>query len=98
MKPHYSAPAYNEFPPIEHTNFSPKKHFHSYSYVGNSENLGLEYDFNQSLQMRYIGVQLYFNMYLLIANGGSYSGIQIFHFCSVEVPPLLLIHHDCFQL
>ena len=58
VKPRYSAPAYNEFPLIKHANFGPKKHFHSYFYVGNSENLGLEYNFDQSLEIRYIGVQL----------------------------------------
>ena len=59
MKPRYSAPAYNEFPPIKHTNFGPKKHFHSNLYVGNSENLAIEHNFDQSLEMRYSGVQLY---------------------------------------
>ena len=37
-------------------NFFFKKYFHSYLYVGNSENLGLEYNFNQSLEMRYCRV------------------------------------------
>ena len=58
VKPRYSAPAYNEIPPIEHINFGSKKCFHSYLYVGNSENLDLEYNFDQSLEMRYIGVRL----------------------------------------
>ena len=52
VKPHYSTPAYNKFPPIEHNNFGPKKHVHSYLYVGNSENLGIEHNFNQSHEMR----------------------------------------------
>ena len=62
VKPRYNAPAYTEFPPIEHTNFVPKKHFHSYFYIGNSENLRLEHNFDQSLEIRYIGVQLYCKM------------------------------------
>ena len=62
MKPRYSAPVYNEFPPIKHANFGPKKHFHIYFYIGYSENLGLEHNFDQSLEMRYIGVQLYSQM------------------------------------
>ena len=59
MKPRYNAPAYNEIPPIEYVNFCPKKRFHSYLYVGNSENLGLVHNFDQSLEIRYSGVQLY---------------------------------------
>ena len=59
VKPRYSAPAYNEFPLIEHTNFGPKKYFHGYFYTGNSENLCLEHNFDRSLEMRYIGVPLY---------------------------------------
>ena len=53
VKRHYSAPAYNEFPLIKHTNFGLKKHFHSYFYVGNNENLGLEHNFDQSAEMSY---------------------------------------------
>ena len=34
VKPRYSVPAFNIIPPIEHTNFGPKKCFHSYSYIG----------------------------------------------------------------
>ena len=56
VKPRYSAPAYNEFPPIEHMNFGPKKCFYSHLYIGNSENLNIEYNFGQSLEIRYIGV------------------------------------------
>ena len=62
MKPRYSAPVYNEFPPIKHANFGPRKHFHIYFFIGYSENLGLEHNFDQSLEMRYIGVQLYSQM------------------------------------
>ena len=36
VKPRYSAPAFNIVPPIKHTNFGPKKYFHSYLYVGNN--------------------------------------------------------------
>ena len=59
VEPRYSAPAFNIILPIKHMNFSPKKHFHSYFHVGNSENLALKYNFGQSLEMRYSGVQLY---------------------------------------
>ena len=61
VKPHYNAPAYNIIPPKEYINFGPKKYFHSYLYVGNSENLGLKHNFGQSLEMRYSGVQLYYD-------------------------------------
>lgn len=40
-------------------NFGPKKYFHSYFHIGNSENLSLKYNFGQSLEMRYSGVSLY---------------------------------------
>ena len=53
VKPRYSAPAFNKIPPIEHINFSPKKYFHNYSHVGNSENLDLKHNFDQSLKIRY---------------------------------------------
>ena len=43
VKPLYSASAFNKIPPIEHDNFGPTKHFHSYSQIGNSKNLGLEH-------------------------------------------------------
>ena len=56
VKPRYNAPAYNIIPPIEHKYFSPKKYFHGYLYIGNSENLGLKHNFGQSLEMRYSGV------------------------------------------
>ena len=59
MKPRYSAPAFNIILPIEHKKFDPKKYFHSYLYVGNSDNLGLEHNFDQSLEMCYCGVRLY---------------------------------------
>ena len=59
VKPRYSAPAYNEFPPIQHTYFGPKEHFHSYFYVGNSENLGIKHNSYQSLEMRCSRVKLY---------------------------------------
>ena len=41
VKLRHSTPTYNMIPPIEHTNF------------GNSENLNLEHNFDQSLEMRY---------------------------------------------
>ena len=47
----YSAPAFNIIPPIKHINFGPKKHFHSFLYVGKSENLDIKYNFDQSLKM-----------------------------------------------
>ena len=56
VKPRYTAPAFYIIPPIEHINFGPKKPFHSYLYVGNSENLGIKHNFDQSLEMRYSGV------------------------------------------
>ena len=56
MKLRYNAPAFNIIPPIEHKYFALKKYFHSYLYVGNSENLGLKHNFGQSLEMRYSGV------------------------------------------
>ena len=59
VKPRYSAPAFNIIPPIEHTHFSPEKCFKSYLYIGNKENLGLDYIFNQSLEISYSGVSLY---------------------------------------
>ena len=52
VKPRYNAPAFNIILLTEHNNFSFKKYFHSYSYVGNSENLGLKHNFTQSLEMR----------------------------------------------
>ena len=42
--------------------FGPKKCFHSYLHVGNSEIPGLKYKFSQSLEMRCSGVQLYDKM------------------------------------
>ena len=60
VKPRYSAPAFNIIPPIEHLNFGPEKYLYSYLYVGNSKNFSLEHDFDQSLEMRYSGVQLYY--------------------------------------
>ena len=56
VKPRYKAPAFNIIPPIKHKNFGPKKYFHNYLHVGNSENLGLKHNFSQSLEMRYSGV------------------------------------------
>ena len=56
VKPRYNAPALNIIPPIEYLNFSPKKYFYSFLYVGNSENLSLAHNFVQSLEMRYSGV------------------------------------------
>ena len=56
VKPRYNAPALNMIPPIKHISFGPKKYFHSYLHVGNCKNLGLEYSFGQSLEMRYSGV------------------------------------------
>ena len=44
---------------MEHMNFGPKKHFHSYLYVSNSKNFSIEHNFGQSLEMGYSGVQLY---------------------------------------
>ena len=67
MKPRYSAPAFNIIPPIKHANFSPKRYFHSYSYVGNNENFSIEYNFDHSLEMRYSGVKVY------IEAGGSWG-------------------------
>ena len=52
VKPHYNAPAFNMILPVKHINFGPMKYFH----IGNSENLGLEHNFGQSLEMRYSGV------------------------------------------
>ena len=69
MKPRYSAPAYIEIPAIEHVNFGLKTCFYSYLYVGNSKNLGLECNFNQSLEIRYTRVQLYRNGDLCITLG-----------------------------
>ena len=56
VKPRYSAPAFDIIPTIKHKNFSLKKHFHSYLYVGNNENLGIEHNFDKSLEIRYTGV------------------------------------------
>ena len=56
VKPRYSAPAFNIIPPVEHTNFSLKKCFYSYLYVGNREYVSLEHNFSQSLKIRYGGV------------------------------------------
>ena len=56
VKPRYNAPAFNKIPPIEHKYFSPKKYFHSYLYIGNNENLGIEYNFDESLEIRFSGV------------------------------------------
>ena len=52
VKLHNSAPAFNIILPIAFTNFCFKKHFHSYLYIGNNDNHGIEYNFNQSLEMR----------------------------------------------
>ena len=59
VKPCCSAPTFNMIPPIEHTNFGSKKHFHSYLNVGNNKNLYVKDNFDQSLEMRYGGVYLY---------------------------------------
>ena len=48
VKPRNSAPAFNIIPL--------NKHFHSYLYVGNNENLDVEHYFEQSSEMRYSGV------------------------------------------
>ena len=56
VKPRYNAPAFIIIPPIKHKNFDLKKYFHSYLHVGNSENLGLKHNFDQSLEMRDSGV------------------------------------------
>ena len=55
VQPRYSAPAFNIVPQIEDINFGPKKHFHSYVYIGKSENLDIKHNFDQSLEMRYSG-------------------------------------------
>ena len=39
-------------PPIEHIDFGPKKCFHSYLYIGNTENLSIKHNFDQSLEIR----------------------------------------------
>ena len=52
VKPCYSTPAFDN-PVKDHTNFGFKKHFHSYSYIGNKENFGIEHNFDQSLEMRF---------------------------------------------
>ena len=54
--PFYSAPAFKEIPLIEHTDFGPMKLFYLHLYVGNNENLSIEYNFDQSPEMRYSGV------------------------------------------
>ena len=56
VRPRYSAPAFNIILPIEQTNFNLKKQTYSYLYVSNNGNLGLKYDFDQSLEMRYSGI------------------------------------------
>ena len=55
-KPRYSAPAFNIVPPIDDTNFGPKKYFDSYLHTGNSENLDIQHDFELSFEIRYSGV------------------------------------------
>ena len=75
VKPRYNTPAYNEFPPIKHTNFGLKKYFNSNLYVGNSENLAIKHDFDQSLEMRYSGVQLYFNQYIIFFNDQNFQAL-----------------------
>ena len=61
VKLRYSAPAFNEILPKEHTNFITKKYFYSYLRVGNEENLVIEYKSDQSLEIRYSGVGLHNN-------------------------------------
>ena len=56
MKPCYSAPVFNKFPPIEHANFGPKKYFHNYLCIGNDKNLGIKYDFDPFLEKYAIAV------------------------------------------
>ena len=56
VKPRYSAPAYIEFPAIEHMCFGLKKCFHNYSYIGNSENLSIEHNLSQSLEIHHSGI------------------------------------------
>ena len=55
-KPRYNAPAFNIILPIKHIVLGPKKHFHSYLYVGNSENLDKKHNLDQSFEIRYCGV------------------------------------------
>ena len=57
--PLLTQPAFNTIPQIKHTNFGPKKLFYSYLFIGNNENLNIEFNFDQSLEMRYSGVLLY---------------------------------------
>ena len=56
VKPRYSTPPHNESPSIKHINFVSKKCFHSYLYVGNRKNLGLQHNFDHSLEIPYGGV------------------------------------------
>ena len=65
--PRYGAPAFNKIPPIKLLNFSLKKYSYDYSYVGNSKNLSLKYNFDQSLEMRYSGVQLYMLLHVFLS-------------------------------
>ena len=51
VKPRFSAPVFNIFPPKEHTNIGPKKNFYGYSYVGNKKNLCKEHNFDQSFEI-----------------------------------------------
>ena len=60
VKPRYSSPAFYMIPPIKQINFGLKKHFHSYLYIGNNENLSLKHSLGQSLEMPNSGVKLYF--------------------------------------
>ena len=45
VKPRYDAPAFNIIPLIKNKYFGPKKYFHSYLHVCNSENFSLKLDF-----------------------------------------------------
>ena len=53
-----NASAYDKILPIADTNFFPKKHFYSYVYLDNKKNLGVEHNFDLSLERCYCGVLL----------------------------------------
>ena len=73
LKSRYSAPAFNIILPTEHINFGPKKHFHSYLYVGNNQNLHIKHSFDQS---RYSWVSLY----LILTHGYALMNVPMFSF------------------
>ena len=58
VNPCLKAPAYNKILPKANRNFFPNNYFHSYVYLDDKKNLGIEHNFDLSLEMYYCGVLL----------------------------------------